>query len=853
MPDRPVTIRRRFDLRGQVQGVGFRPYVYRLATARGLAGYVANSASGAVLEVEGAPGAIDAFEHDLTTRLPPLARISELSRQELEPRGETLFRIRASQTDSAQRPAVTPDAATCADCLRELFDPADRRHRYPFINCTNCGPRYSIIRAVPYDRPNTTMAVFPMCPACAREYADPADRRFHAQPNACRICGPQLVLRRNSGPRATAASPVADDALCAAARLLNDSGIIAVKGIGGYHLACRADREDVVQRLRRRKLRDGKPLAVMVRDVPAAERLVHLTPADVDALTSPAAPIVLAPKAVGHGLAPSIAPASTDFGVMLAYAPLHHLLFAEGLGPLVMTSANLAGQPLTYRDDDAVAHLADVADAFLMHDREICRPIDDSVVQTFRDEVVPIRRARGYAPQPIRLAPFAASGALRHDPGPSSATPSEPTAQATGITAQIPLARTRGYETRRVLAVGGELKATVCLLTVNEGTLHGAGNEPVGAQAVLSEHLGDLTQPETYRHYIRAIDRLMDLCAFRPDAVACDLHPHYLSTGYARRLGLPLIQVQHHHAHIASVMAEWGEPGPVVGLSCDGTGFGTDGAVWGCEVLRCQRGDFQRLGHLEYFPLVGGDRAALETWRPTAALLRAALPQRWADEAQRVPLLCQQWSGTAQQQWHAGTAAEELPAAPTSEELRVFDQQAARGVNAPPTSSLGRLFDAASFLLGLCAHNRHEAEAAMALEAAAAGEPAAVEPFAYEVRAAGAGMHLGVTTMIRELIETRDRGAPVPHIAARFHETVARMLADAARHACQQVQTDKVALSGGCFANRRLLTRLVALLEADGRTVLYHRHTPCGDGGLSLGQAFVALWRLAGSVAPLHS
>ncbi|MCK4342069.1 MAG: carbamoyltransferase HypF, partial [Phycisphaerae bacterium] len=738
----PAPIRRRFDLRGQVQGVGFRPYVYRLATTHGLGGHVANNSNGAVLEVEGEPGAVEAFEHDLIRHLPPLAKIADLTRQDLEPLGETTFRIRASQADPERRPEVTPDAATCADCLRELLDPGDRRYRYPFINCTNCGPRYSIIRSVPYDRPRTTMAVFELCPPCAREYGDPADRRFHAQPNACAVCGPRLrlcrvwhrhpapvwhrhpapvwhrhpagetagtepgrdssagtepgrytsvwhrlpagetagtepgryssVWHRHPAGETAGTEPgrykrtelIAGDPIRETARLLDSGQIVAVKGIGGYHLACRADLEEVVRRLRELKLRDGKPLAVMVPDLATARNLCRLTPADEDALTSPAAPIVLARVRDRDALAPSVARGCRDFGLMLPYAPLHHLLFAEGLGPLVMTSANLAGQPLTYRDDDALDELADVADAFLLHNREIFRPIDDSVVFTFRDEVVPLRRARGYAPRPLRLAGFGDDEPLR------------------------------SVRDRKILAVGGELKSTCCLLT--------------GGEAVLSEHLGDLSHPDAFRHFVRAIDRLKALCGFEPDAVACDLHPQYLATEYARGLGLPVIAVQHHHAHVLSVMAEWGEAGPVVGLACDGTGFGPDRAVWGCEVLLCERGEYKRAGHLEYYPLVGGDAAALDTWRPAAALLRAA---RGSSEG----------------------------AVPSSEDMQVFEQQAAGSINAPPTSSLGRVFDAVSFLLGLCSRNRHEAEAAMALEALAADQPDEVEPYAYMVNSAATG------------------------------------------------------------------------------------------------------------------
>lgn len=780
MTDATERVRRRLDVRGQVQGVGFRPFVYRLAARHGMGGSVANDSNGATIEIEGSPAALAEFERELLAELPPLARITALARRDLPACGETTFRIRASERDAGRRPEVTPDAATCGDCRRELLDPADRRYRYPFINCTNCGPRYSIIRDVPYDRPQTTMAVFRMCPACQREYDDPADRRFHAQPNACAVCGPRLEWR-GCGPAVGAEQgtrPVyGDDALRAAARLLREDGVLAIKGIGGYHLACRADREEVVRRLRERKLRDGKPLALMVPDLATARRLGRLTPADEEALTSPAAPIVLAPKAEVASIAPSVAPGCGDYGLMLPYAPVHHLLFGEGLGPLVMTSANLAGQPLTYRDEDALRELSDVADALLRHNREIFRPIDDSVVQTFRGEAVPLRRARGYAPRPLHLRPTPARG-----PAP------------------------------RVLAVGGELKATVCLLN--------------GAEAILSEHLGDLTRPEAFRHYVQAIDRLKTLCGFEPDIVACDLHPRYLSTEYAHRLGLPVIAVQHHHAHVASVVAEWGEPGPVLGLACDGAGFGPDHAVWGCELLRCERGDVERLGHLEYFPLVGGDAAALETWRPAAALLRAAFDAAWQDALR------------------AGCAGSTWPP-PSDEALTLFERLARAGVQSPMTSSLGRVFDAVAFLLGLCARNRHEAEAAMAVEAAAGDHAAAAAPYPFDFHRRGDVVQLSLRPMFRALIEARERGDSPALVAARFHETLAEALAAWVRHADPHGAVATVAVSGGCFANRRLLTRLVERLEADGRRVLYHRHVPCGDGGIALGQAWVAAWRRA--------
>ncbi len=770
----PQIVRRRLDLRGQVQGVGFRPFVYRLATELRLGGTVANNSNGAVIEVEGPADRVEVFAEELIRRLPPLARVSEVQHREITARGETTFRIERSESDADRRPEVTPDAATCRDCLVELFDSGDRRYRYPFINCTNCGPRYSIIRTVPYDRPATTMAEFEFCEPCRREYEDPADRRFHAQPNACPACGPQLRLQ-------FADSSLADgDAVKLAARMLSDGKVIAIKGIGGYHLACRADRQDVVELLRVRKLRDGKPLAVMVPDVEAARRVCRLTSADAEALGSPAASIVLAPKNEGHGLADAVAPKCRDFGIFLPYAPVHHLLFAEGLGPLVMTSANLAGQPLTYEDEDALVTLGDVADAFLMHNRRIFRPIDDSVVFTFRGAATLIRRARGYAPRPIRLGERICRS---------------------------------GRADLKILAVGGELKSTVCLYTNGEATL--------------SEHLGDLTNPDAYRHFVQAIERLKDLYEFTPKAVACDLHPQYLSTQFARRLDVPVVAVQHHHAHIVSLMAEWSDAGPIVGLACDGVGYGSDGAAWGCEVLRCTPSDFQRLGHMDYFPQVGGNAAAIETWRPAAALLRQALPDAWREVlAELMDRRGQSLSPVA---------------------LDLFERQAAGGLNAPNSSSLGRVFDAVSFLLGLCERNRHEAEAAIALEAVADQE--LPTPYTYEVVEREGRISMSVLSAVVEIAAAARAGESVNTISSRFHETIAAMLADAGGLACEMSGIDTVGLSGGCFANRVLLKRSVELLEGRKLRVLYHRQVPCGDGGIALGQAVVAAWRIAGGEA----
>jgi hydrogenase maturation protein HypF len=770
--DTPVehrVARVRLELRGQVQGVGFRPHVFREAAVCGLSGFVSNDGRGAVIEVEGATNRIEEFVDSVLAKLPPLALVREMRRHGRIPVGQVGFRIAPSERDDPAAADVTPDAATCDDCRRELFDPADRRRRYPFINCVNCGPRYSIIRRVPYDRPATTMAAFTMCDACRREYENPSDRRFHAQPIACPDCGPRVRLLDTLG------RPISGDGIAEAARRLAGGAIVAVKGVGGYHLACRADNESVVSKLRRRKLRDGKPLAIMVPNMDAAEGLCRLTDAERAALACAAAPIVLAERRAGAAVAEGVAPRCLKLGLMLPYTPLHHLLFAHRLGPLVMTSANRSAEPLTYRDEEALRELRDIADAFLTHDREIFRPLDDSVVFAFRDDLIPVRRARGYAPSPIQVR------------RPSSGAAPD------------------------ILAVGGELKSAFCLLS--------------GDRAILSEHLGDLTCPAAYRHYVAAVDRARELFDFEPALVAHDLHPQYMTTQYARSLGLPTLGVQHHHAHVASLMAEHDQPGPIIGLACDGTGYGVDGAVWGCEILRCERGDFERLGHLEYFPLVGGDLAAIETWRPAAALLRLAYGPDWSDAS---------LEGLSGLRRRFRAAASFDP--------KLFEAQIRRRVNSPDTASLGRVFDAVAFLLGVCERNRHEAEAAMALENAAAAD--IQQP--YPVQAADDG-RLRLAPLVRAIVDDLRAGHPAATVAARFHETLARMLAAAAVRAAHGAGVRVIGLSGGCFLNVRLLERVTELLEAQTLRVLVHHEAPPGDGGIALGQAYVAMWRAAAS------
>ncbi len=767
-------VRRRLDLRGRVQGVGFRPCVYRLAVERGLTGHVSNSLRGATLEIEGDPAQVEEFQTTLTAALPPEARVSAIRVREIAPLGAREFHIAPSAPASGDLTGeISPDLAICAECAREIADPLARRYRYPFTNCTHCGPRFSIIRGLPYDRPLTTMAAFEMCPDCRREYEDPADRRFHAQPIACPRCGPKCLLEVADG-RAPAG-----DAIAAAADLLRRGAIVAIKGIGGYHLACRADDDRVVRRLRARKGREAKPLAVMVENIDAAARLARLSSAHARALRSIAAPIVLAPRRRSAEIAPSVAPHCAELGLLLPYTPLHLLLMGEDLPPLVMTSANFSGEPLLFRDDEAQIRLAGVADAILSHNRDIVRPVDDSVVMIFRDAAIPLRRARGYAPEPLAL------------PIPDDAP--------------------------CVLAVGGEMKNAFCLL--------GSGD------AILSPHIGEMDVPATLRRFHITVTDMQDLLRRTPTTVAHDLHPAYASTRFARRSGVRCFGVQHHHAHLASLIAEHASDHPLIGLVCDGTGLGIDGAVWGCELLWSDGPSFRRLAHLDYFPLPGGDAAARETWRPAAGLLWRFLGDGWLDIiGTRLPALLRRFTETMLQT-SDGQAIAIVPWAP-------FDQ-------APRCSSLGRLFDAAAFILGIADVNRCEAQAAIALQAAAAefhGQPRAVR---LHIRLEEDGWIIDPAPLLRALLDGLVESIPVPQLAFEFHAAIADALAAAAHRAARESGCTTVGLTGGCFANSLLLERTVAGLEARGLAPLVHRHVPPGDGGLALGQACVALGQTA--------
>ncbi|MFF9645708.1 carbamoyltransferase HypF [Kitasatospora aureofaciens] len=760
-PEGPV--RRVLTVTGVVQGVGFRPFVHALASRLGLAGEVANTSAGVVIDVEGPDRTVAEFGRLLRSEAPPLAEIATVRCASAPPAGARGFTIRPSQP-GAGRTMVPPDAATCAACLAELADPTDRRHRHPFISCTHCGPRFTVTTALPYDRPATTMAGFPLCRECEREYRDPADRRFHAQPVACWACGP--VLRLTGDGTSTEGSP----ALATARRMLAAGAVVAVKGIGGYHLVCAAAHRHAVRELRRRKARGDKPFAVMAPDVAAAARLGRVGPAEEALLTGRARPIVLLRRTdPGGALAPEVCPGSPDVGVLLPYTPVHRLLFGlpgdpPGPGVLVVTSANRSGEPLVTDDGEAFERLAGLADAWLWHDRPIAVPCDDSVVRARPDgEPMILRRSRGFAPARIEL----------------------------------PL------DLRPVLAVGGDLKNALCLAE--------------GRSAWLSGHIGDLGELSTQRSFERAERHLRTLTGVEPQLLAADRHPGYASARWARRNAgeRPVARVQHHHAHVAAAMAEHGLDGsaPVIGVAFDGTGYGEDGAVWGGEVLLADYAGSRRFAHLAYVPLPGGDTAVREPWRMALAHLRAAgLP--WAE--------------------HLPCTAARPP-----ELRRLLARQLERGLNCPPTSSMGRLFDAVSSLAGVCHDAGFEAQAAIELEAAAVR---AVDAggYAFALRPGPDGLLLDPAPVLRACAEDVRAGAGAPAVAARFHRAVAAVVLTVCREARRRTRTDTVALTGGVFTNALLDHWTAELLAGDGFTVLRHRAVPPGDGGLALGQALVA-------------
>ncbi len=769
--------RRRIRVRvdGTVQGVGFRPYVYRLAGELGLSGFVFNDPRGVLLEVEGGASAVEQFLGRLARDAPPLAVLERMRTEERAPTGETQFTIRESASGGVPDAPVTPDTATCHECVEELFDPSDRRFRYPFINCTNCGPRFTIVRGVPYDRPLTTMAAFAMCPRCQAEYDDPADRRFHAQPNACPECGPSVTLIGPEGQPAEIGA--ACDPVQAAACALRDGRIVAVKGIGGFHLACRADDEAAVATLRARKHREDRPFAVMVATLEMARRLVSLRGGEVELLEARERPIVLAPRRPDAPVAQSVAPGAPELGVMLPYSPLHHLLLVDAGTALVMTSGNVSDEPIAFTNEDALERLASIADLLLAHERPIETRTDDSVVRAVSApggaRAVFLRRSRGYVPARVPL------------PDPAE---------------------------RHLLACGAELKNTFCLAK--------------GGSAWLGHHIGDLSNYETLRSFTEGIAHFERLFAVAPEVVAHDMHPEYLSTKYAlEREGVQLVAVQHHHAHLAACLAEHGEHGPAIGAIFDGTGYGTDGSVWGGELLFGDLAAFSRVGALLPVRLPGGERAIREPWRMACAWLSAS--DGAMDEPPRVPRpLAGQVDGRA---W--GQVA----------------HLARTGLGSPVTTSMGRLFDAVAAVCGVRAKVNYEGQAAIELEAAC--DPAERGSYPIELQRDGGQLVIDPRETIRAVRADVDAGIGIGVVASRFHTAVAAATVEACSAAASSSGTDLIVLSGGVFQNRHLLEAVLAGLDVTGLRALLPVRLPVGDGGIAYGQAAVAARRIAqGSV-----
>ena len=774
-----MLVRKRITITGQIQGVGCRPFLNKMACKLRLAGFVRNDYQGVTVEVQGPRGRVERFVRFLgdPKNLPPLMQISTMQAEDMPVRQEDhTFVIGASETGAGGEIAqVSVDTAVCRDCLAEMKDPRDRRHRYAFINCTQCGPRYTIIRQVPYDRPNTTMVGFAMCPACGTEYTSPADRRFHAQPVACPACGPQLRLTDAAGNEL---QNEPDLAVAEAAAMLRAGRILAIRGIGGFHLAVNAFDEEAVLRLRQRKNREHKPFAMMAGSIEVIRRYAVVGSLAAALLQSPQSPIVLLPrtqlkaKPTHDLIAPAVAPGSATLGFMLCYAPLHHLLFDEaGLEVLVMTSGNLSEEPLICENDQALERLGAVADGFILHDRDIYRRVDDSVVHIVDARACPIRRARGYVPMPVLLR--------------------EPCRQD-------------------VFAAGGDLKNAFCLVK--------------GRQMLVSEHIGDLADAESLRHYKGSIRHLSGLFDVRPRVAVCDLHPMYLSSQYARGLGVAhCIEVQHHWAHVASVLAEKQIDQTVIGLVADGTGYGLDGAIWGCECLIASLREFRRFGHLRYYPLAGGDQAAREAMRPLTGLLRSC-----ADTG-NLSVLYEQVLAQVE---------------PDEQRRRVCGEQIEKGINTVQTSSLGRLFDAVAAMVGLGRVNHFEAQLPMALEAIADETCAEAYPMPIELGYEGRQI-MDFVPLVEAVLADWARNVAAGTISSRFHNALVEAFVAMATAAHAAFGLETVALSGGVFCNRYLASRLIERLKSRRFTVLWPTQMPVNDGGIALGQAAIAAARLS--------
>ena len=747
----------RYRFYGMVQGVGFRPFVYRLAFKNSLTGFVQNRPEGVTAEVEGPPSVVDAFPDLVRQELPPLAHITNVESTNLEIINDKTFEIISSDAQGHADVHITPDAATCPDCVSELFDPDNRRYRYPFINCTNCGPRLTIINAIPYDRTNTSMSCFDLCPQCLAEYENPDDRRFHAEPNACPVCGPRLTLLDGNGTPVESSDPIQT-----AIDLLLSGHILAVKGLGGFHLSADAGSDVAVQILRFRKYREEKPLAIMARDINHIRRIARISPDEESLLLSPQRPIVLLQKTGNNLISGLIAPDVPNLGIMLPYTPLQHLLLEKHFSALVMTSANQVDEPICIGNREALSRLKGIADYFLVHNRDVLVRCDDSIAFTAAGKLRLMRRSRGFVPQPIAL---------------NKTFPS-------------------------VLALGGELKTAHCILK--------------GNFAFISPHIGDMETPQARDFFSESLTLMKRITHSDPQMVACDLHPAYYSTQAARELGSEkVIQVQHHHAHIVSCMAENQLEGDLIGLAMDGTGYGPDGTAWGGEFLIASETAFRRFGHLQYLVLPGGEKAVREPWRIGASLLKMVYGPSWRDTAGQLNLI------------------------PKQIQADFLDKIMDGKIHSPRSSGLGRLFDGVAALLGLRRTVSFEGQAAMELEALATGIEAPPCPF-HILQTDNEPDRVDTALMIRAIVADLQAGRSKAEIAASFHATLIDLFAAMSSGMRKATGLTRVALSGGCFQNKILLEGSIERLSKDGFEVYSHSRVPCNDGGISLGQAVIA-------------
>ncbi len=770
----------RLSIRGVVQGVGFRPFVYGLAFRYSLKGWIFNSSEAVEIEVEGPRNAIEMFQQALQSETPPLAHIENITISHHQPVGHKIFEIRHSVAEEGKYQLISPDIATCKKCLSELLDPQDRRYRYSFTNCTNCGPRFTIIDGIPYDRDRTTMRQFQMCPQCQAEYDNPFDRRFHAQPNACPYCGPGVELVNVSGDIISCSDPVLH-----ASQLLKRGKIVALKGLGGFLLACNANNASAIATLRQRKHRPFKPFAIMVRDLDEAKEHCKISEKEERLLSSAQSPIVLMNWKEDSPIAKDVAPHQKYLGIMLPYTPLHHLLVRDTGFPIVMTSGNLSEEPIAKDNDEALRRLSGIADYFLLHNRDIYSRYDDSVAIVERETIQLVRRARGYAPYPIHL----------------------------------------GFQARQLLACGAELKNTFCLTRDN--------------YAFISQHIGDMENVETLEHFTTTISLYQRLFNIHPEIVAHDLHPDYLSSGYAKELGasgINTIGVQHHHAHIASCMADNMLDSPVIGVVMDGTGLGTDGHIWGGEFMVADYNSFNRMGHLEYLPLPGGDAATRKPYRIAVAYLLKLLGENALEKA----IMLSQ-SAEYQEKGNRSTKTGFTPLS-SKTEIEIIRRQIERKLNSPMTSSMGRLFDAVSALIGIRGTIDYEGQAAIELEMSAYDGKYNNndECYPYEILEDSNMVIIKLSNLFSTILEDMRQKYSQSTISIRFHNTIARIIGEMCELIARRTGIRQVALSGGVFQNRLLLQKTVNLLERDNFKVLTHRQVPCNDGGISLGQAVIA-------------